>query len=98
MKKYDKPIQGTISYKIGAMSQFANAWIGSGNRDQTFSARTWEGRIKGIVWCKCASIFIDQLFFWTKDHTKTSFYSDDEITYHNLVQTKYFTDEESIDD
>jgi len=94
MLKYPEPTKGTLPYKIGGTSQFFNGWIGAGSRDQTFSARTWEGRIKGITWCKYMSIFIDGLFFWVEDHTERSFYSDDELTYELLPQIKHFTEKD----
>lgn len=81
MTENNIPIKGTISYKIGAFSQFANAWIGSGNRDQTFSARTYEGRVLGIWWCIWAEKVVNILFFWTKDHAKVSYFTDNEFTY-----------------
>lgn len=81
-------VRGSFSYRFGAFSQLFNALIGKGNRDQTFSARAYEGRIKGVFWCKGASRVIDWLWFWEPDHTRRSFYSDNEITYTRLMIIK----------
>ena len=80
MGKYPVPKQGSFYYRIGGSSQCLNGWLG-GNRDQTFSARTWEGKLKGVWWCIIASKVIDNLFFWTEAHTETSYYSDTEKSY-----------------
>ncbi|QQN73165.1 hypothetical protein [Croceicoccus sp. YJ47] len=64
----------------GAWSQLWNA-IWFGNRDQTFSARSWEARQAGRRWGAVAVAMIDTLFFWEPDHCRRSFESDDEPTY-----------------
>ncbi|WP_299307802.1 hypothetical protein [uncultured Croceicoccus sp.] len=64
----------------GAWSQFWNA-VWRGNRDQTFSGRSWEAKLRGIWWGRFAVATIDALFFFEPDHCRVSFESDDEPTY-----------------
>jgi hypothetical protein len=63
-----------------AFSQLLNAAL-AGNRDQSFSSRSFEGAIKGVKWCKVSRLLVDTLFFWEEDHCMKAFLSDDERTY-----------------
>lgn len=71
MKKY-------ITSIAGAWSQLWNA-IWGGNRDQSFSSRSYEARLTGRLWGHLAVPMIDAVFY--KGHCRDAYYSDDERTY-----------------
>lgn len=61
-----------------AFSQFWNAFWG-GDRDQTFSSRSWEAKQAGKWYGRYAVAFVDLLF--GKGHCEAAYQSDDERTY-----------------
>lgn len=61
-----------------AWSQFWNAFWG-GNRDQSYSSRSWEAKVTGRWWGPYSVRLIDLLF--GKGHCEGAFNSDDERTY-----------------
>jgi hypothetical protein len=76
--------RGTFSYRLGALSQCLNSFVGRGNRDQTFSARCWEGELykfkKWIILRK----FVDLIFhLFEKKHCENSYETDKELTYRD---------------
>ena len=75
------PKRGAFSYRLGALSQALNAWIGRGNRDQTFSARCWEGEIMNYQRWKIIRKIVDMIFFFEKKHCENSYFTDNEFTY-----------------
>lgn len=75
--------KGTISYVLGSLSQLLNSVIGSGNRDQTFSARCWEGQLIKIKWCSICRGILDLIFFFEKNHCEESYKTDNEYTYED---------------
>ena len=76
------PERGTWAYRLGGFDQWVNSMIGHGSRDQTFSARCYEGRTHGIGWCKVAERVLNTVFFWEPHHCEVSFFTDPtELTY-----------------
>lgn len=63
---------------LAAWSQFWNA-VWGGNRDQSFSSRSYEARLVGRWWGRIAVPVID--FVLGKGHCSVAYYSDDERTY-----------------
>lgn len=61
-----------------AWSQFWNAFWG-GNRDQSFSSRSWEAKTVGKWWGKYSVIVVD--FMFGTGHCEGAYLSDDERTY-----------------
>lgn len=66
-----------IASVAGAWSQFLNATLG-GNRDQSFSSRSYEAALAGRWWGKVAVAVIDLLFVAELDHCRAAYLSDDE--------------------
>lgn len=62
-----------------AFSQFWNAFWG-GNRDQSFSSRSYEARLTGRPWGRVAVPVIDLLF--GPGHCSGAYHSDTERTYN----------------
>jgi len=76
--------KGSFVYRLGAFDQFVNSLIGKGSRDQTFSARCYEGRTYGVKWCIIAEKILNFMFFWEPHHCEVSFFTDPtEWTYGN---------------
>ena len=71
-------MRGWLFSVAGAWSQFWNA-VWGGNRDQSFSSRSYEARLLGKRWGKVAVPMIDALF--GKGHCEAAYRSDDERTY-----------------
>lgn len=61
-----------------AFSQLLNATTG-GNRDQSFSSRSWEAKTVGRPWGPLSVAFVDLLF--GTGHCEGAFNSDNERTY-----------------
>ncbi|MBL4802298.1 MAG: hypothetical protein JKY45_10425 [Emcibacter sp.] len=76
--------RGSFSYRLGAGSQFFNAMIGGGNRDQTFSARSYEAWLYDRWWAWTVYHAIDFIFFWQPDHCYNSYLTDPEFTYKHF--------------
>ena len=64
---------------IASWSQFWNAFWG-GNRDQSFSSRSYEAFITGRTWGRFAVLFVNLLFL-DPLHCPSAYHSDDERTY-----------------
>ncbi|WP_066519744.1 hypothetical protein [Sphingobium cloacae] len=67
---------------LGAWSQFWNAFWG-GNRDQSFSSRSFEAAMLGRPWGRWAVRIIDGLFWFQPNHCARAFFSDGERTYRD---------------
>jgi len=86
MTKYnpykDGGMHGSITIRIlRALDQLLNTIL-LGNTDQTLSARSYEGRITGIKWCKYSEKILNIIFFWEPHHCEVSFFTDPtELTY-----------------
>jgi hypothetical protein len=63
-----------------AFSQLFNAFL-AGNRDQSFSSRSFEGEQAGVWWCKLSRPMVDMLLFWQPNHCYNAYHSDNERTY-----------------
>lgn len=61
-----------------AWSQFWNCFWG-GNRDQSFSSRSWEASLRGRRWGRISVRIVDCLF--GAGHCEGAYNSDDERTY-----------------
>jgi hypothetical protein len=67
---------------LGALTQLLNALLG-GDRDQSFSSRSFEARLTGKAWGYLAVPLGDLLFFWQPFHCLNAYLSDTERTYQN---------------
>lgn len=67
---------------LGALTQGLNTILG-GDRDQSFSSRSYEAMLTGKWWGRAAVTIIDALFypFDGKGHCEQSYNSDTERTY-----------------
>lgn len=65
---------------LAAWSQFWNA-VWGGDRDQSFSSRSYEAMLAGKWWGKVAVAVVNRLFWWEPDHCRRAYGSDDERTY-----------------
>lgn len=68
---------------IAAWSQFWNAFWG-GNRDQSFSSRSYEARLLGKWWGYIAVPVVNALFL-NRNHCEEAYRSDDERTYSDQL-------------
>ncbi|WP_339863201.1 hypothetical protein [Paremcibacter congregatus] len=74
---------------LASLSQTLNTVIWSwrmkksGAKDQTLSARSYEGALLGIWWCSVAVEIIDRIFFWEPHHCEVSYHFDNEFTYRD---------------
>jgi hypothetical protein len=64
----------------GAWSQFWNA-VWGGDRDQSFSSRSWEAKLLGRFGASLMVVLIDLLFFFEKNHCQRAYESDTERSY-----------------
>lgn len=71
---------GWLLNVLGALSQFLNSFWG-GDRDQSFSSRSWEAKISGRWWGGIAVAVVDALFWFQPDHCRRAYESDSERTY-----------------
>jgi hypothetical protein len=74
-------IRHHIAQVLISLDQLGNALLLGGWADESISARAWRQR-NDSVWWSAAQGTIDAMFFWTKDHCRTSYL--DEMTRHQL--------------
>lgn len=68
---------------LGSLTQGLNSLLG-GDRDQSFSSRSYEAKLTGKAWGKVAVFLVDALFypFGGSGHCKRSYEADTERTYN----------------
>jgi hypothetical protein len=70
---------------LGALTQLLNAILG-GDRDQSFSSRSWEALQAGKSWPSVIVPLLDRIFFWERQHCYRAFQSDIERSYDRATR------------